>query len=192
MAVGLASCLAEREPCWLVDVHGGAAAVLGVDRMPVGLAEWSAAPEAPDDALTRLTREVAPGLGLLGPGSGAVGPELDVRRLRAELVTVGPTVIVDVGTHPAAAALVAVADRSTLVLRNCAAAVATALDNPIVADDALVIMEPGRSLRARDVERALGVPITTVPFDPAMGGAVDVGLAHTGVPRRLARALRAV
>ena len=100
MAVGLASCLAEREPCWLVDVHGGAAAVLGVDRMPVGLAEWSAAPEAPDDALTRLTREVAPGLGLLGPGSGAVGPELDVRRLRAELVTVGPTVIVDVGTHP--------------------------------------------------------------------------------------------
>ncbi len=190
IAIGLAWRRAEVAPSWLIDVHGGVAAVLGVESATLGLADWADATDAPDDALARLTREVAPGVGLLGPGTASIGGELDVRRLRSETLAVGPTVIVDAGTHPVTSALVAAADRSTMVLRNCGAAVAMAVRCPIVADEVFVIVEPGRALRGRDVERALDVPAVEVPFVPAMAGATDVGLSRAGVPRRLARALR--
>jgi hypothetical protein len=57
--------------------------------------------------------------------------------------------------------------------------------NPDIAPDrAVVLAEPGCALQQRDVEAVLGVPVTWVVRDTAIGRAVDAGL----VTARFARA----
>ena len=81
---------------------------------------------------------------------------------------------------------------SLLVLRPCYLALRRALAAPIRPSGVVLIEEPGRALRADDVESVLGVPVrATIPWDPAVARAVDAGLLATRLPRPLARALEA-
>ena len=54
----------------------------------------------------------------------------------------------------------------------------------------VLIDEPGRALRARDVEHALGAPvIAEIGYDPAVARAVDAGLLVARLPRSLVQPL---
>ncbi len=137
---------------------------------------------------------------------GSLGPRFDVGErinLLAHLLAADDRrVIVDLGlaeshhretvssplsiSASAFPAVVAVAERSTLVTRLCYLAIAAAMDLP-VPDDVVVVAEPDRALRATDVEAALRVPVNTVRCDPAVARAVDSGLLTRRLPRSLHR-----
>ena len=55
----------------------------------------------------------------------------------------------------------------------------------------VLIEEPGRALRARDVEAAIDAPVVaTLALDPAVARAVDAGLLAARLPRLIQRELR--
>lgn len=72
--------------------------------------------------------------------------------------------------------------RHVMVVRNCYLALRRTLKalEGRNADLALVLSEPERALTTRDVESVLGVPVTEVPFLPALARMVDAGLIGTG------------
>ena len=81
--------------------------------------------------------------------------------------------------------------RSLLVTRACYLALRRAVAAPCRPDGVVLVAEPGRALRAADVERAVGAPVVAaVSHDPAIARAVDAGLLAARLPRLLARELR--
>jgi hypothetical protein len=181
----------------LADLAGDLPVVLGLDpdEAGPGLAGWLAAgPDVPLDALARLERAVAPGLGLLERGDGVLEPaRADV--LAALLAADDRLVVADCGTGPGGAALAvaAAASRSVLVTRACFVALHRARRAPLHPSGVVLVAEPGRSLGRRDVEVHLDAPIVAVvEDDPAIARAVDAGLLRSRLPRALVRELRDV
>lgn len=78
-----------------------------------------------------------------------------------------------------------------MVVRPCYLALrrAVAMQDAVTPDQVILITEPGRALSSRDVERALGVSVTVVEFDPSVARAVDAGLLAARLPRTLAHTL---
>ena len=55
----------------------------------------------------------------------------------------------------------------------------------------MLVVEPGRQLRKRDVEHACGAPVVaSVSLDPAISRIVDAGLLTARLPRTFATELR--
>lgn len=184
-------------PALLVDLGGDAARALGVEEPAgPGLADWLAAgAAAPPDALARLAVPVAPGLHLLPRGQGP----LEAARaavLVQVLASAGRPVVVDCGRIDASAVasrLAAEADRSVLVTRLCHLAVRRATEAAIRPSGVVVVREPGRRLRAADVEGLLGAPVLAdVALDPSVARAVDAGLVRARLPRALPEVLARV
>ncbi|MCU1463097.1 MAG: ATPase involved in chromosome partitioning [Acidimicrobiales bacterium] len=101
--------------------------------------------------------------------------------------------MVDCGRADAgpALAVAAAATRSLLVLRPCYLALRRAVAAPVRPSGIVLIEEPERSLRRRDIVDALGVPlVAVVDCEPAVHRAVDAGLLASRLPRPLERALR--
>ena len=184
------------EGALLADLAGDLPIVLGIDDATgPGLAGWlHAGPEVPLDALARLERPVAAGVGLLDRGEGDLLPDrADV--LATLLAADDRLVVADCGSAPSgAAAMVAgAADRSVLVTRPCFVALQRAGRAAVQASAVVLVDEPGRSLGRRDVESHLGVPVlAVVETDPGVARAVDAGLLVSRLPRSLARELRDV
>jgi MinD-like ATPase involved in chromosome partitioning or flagellar assembly len=181
----------------LVDLAGDLTVVLGLeaDDGGPGLAGWLAAgPDVPVDALSRLERAVAPGVGLLERGEGALDPgRADV--LASLLAADDRLVVADCGTAPGGAALAvaAAASRSVLVTRACFVALHRARRAPLHPSGVVLVAEPGRSLGRRDVEVTLDAPVVAVvEDDPAVARAVDAGLLRSRLPKALVRELRGV
>lgn len=199
VAVALALTLTRREPAGvlLADLAGDAPAVLGVPEPDSpGLSGWLHAGTAvPADALARLEVAAAPGLGLLPRGTGELSA--DRAPVLSRLLCSGTrTVVADCGTlagTPASAVACTVArtaDRSLLILRPCYLSVRKAAASPVRPTGAVLVVEEGRPLGRRDVERTLGIPVVAqVPDDPAVARAVDAGLLCGKLPRSLTRAV---
>ena len=64
-----------------------------------------------------------------------------------------------------------------------------AIGVPFVPDHVVLISEHQRCLTERDVSLALALPVTSVPYDPAITRAIDAGLLAARLPRCLAHAL---
>jgi hypothetical protein len=196
VAAALALVLAERSHggALVADLAGDLPAVLGAaDADGPGLAGWLAAgPEVPVDALARLERQVAPGLGLLDRGDGSL--DAGQAEILAALLAAEPRpVVVDCGTAPvgAGAIVAAAADRSLLVTRPCFLALRRAVAGALRPSGVVLVVEPGRSLDRRDVEERIGAPVVaSVEVDPAVARAVDAGVLALRLPRGLARELR--
>ena len=198
VAAGLAVVLGRTAPAGsvLADLGGDAPSVLGVaEPEGPGLRDWLAAGDGvPPDALARLEHPVSETLRLLPAGGGgdAVPPGRgDV--LAAVLAADPRPVVVDCGAGPAGPGLsvAAAASVSLLVLRPCYLALRRALAAPVRPSGFVLVEEPGRSLRADDVEAVLGVPRrAVVAVDARIARAVDAGLFLSRFPRRLERALR--
>jgi hypothetical protein len=102
--------------------------------------------------------------------------------MKAEALSAdGATVVLDLGTHEARA------DGATVVLVTtaCYMALRRAIAGP-TPDAVVLVLEPGRSLGAADVESVLGVEPVVVQWDPAVARAVDAGLLGARSPRPLA------
>lgn len=83
--------------------------------------------------------------------------------------------------------------RRLLVTRACYLALRRAARSPVRPTGIVLLTERGRSLRAADVERALGAPVVaSVPVDPQVARAVDAGLLLGRAPFSIRRDLRRV
>ena len=90
--------------------------------------------------------------------------------------------IVDAGCGEPPEELLTEPARSLLVTRPCYLSLSRAcrLRRP---DGIVLVEEPGRSLTATDVARAIGAPVVArVTVDPAMARAVDAGLLAARLP----------
>lgn len=211
VAAGIA--LARPLPTLLVDLRGDLPAALGTppcDRPGVG--DWLASPMPPGH-LADLVVDIAPDRSLL-PWRQTDRDGRDRRDDRDELRTDDPgadrwavlgdwlaaweiarggTVVVDAGTGEPPAALLAVATHRLLVTRPCYLSLRRATHAVARPSAVVLVDEPWRSYRARDIESALGVPIwATVAYDPAIARAVDAGTLLGRSPGRMAKQLRGV
>ncbi|MEO0492551.1 MAG: hypothetical protein AAF081_03955 [Actinomycetota bacterium] len=171
-------------PTLLVDLAGDQPDLLGVTpSSPLGVGDWAAGgDDVPVEALAALEIEVAPELSLLRRGTMPAVDRLDV--LAGVLGAGRRTVVVDVGVGDRPAwAPDGVVD--VLVLRACYLAVRRA--GRLGPDTRVVLLEePGRALRAGDVEAALGVETwRRLLVDPAVARSVDAGLLSVRLPRSL-------
>ena len=191
VAAALALLSAQRRPTTLVDLAGDCPVALGSSEPHgPGVSEWLRSPNADAVALGRLAVDVGERLGLIPRGLAGVADEARWDELVAALHELAP-VVVDAGTGEPPAALVAGGVQSLLVIRPCFLALRRAAQLARRPTGVVLVREPGRALRSRDVEHALGVAVVAeVDVDPAVARAVDAGLLQSRLPRPLASQLR--
>ncbi|MCU1502631.1 MAG: ATPase involved in chromosome partitioning [Ilumatobacteraceae bacterium] len=191
VASALALLSSRGAPTLLVDLAGDCAVALGVaEPQGPGVVDWLRSASARADALVRLAIPVTETLHLVHPGSAAPSPDDRWDDLAAALVHLGPAVV-DAGTGRPPAELVAVATHALLVIRPCFLALRRAAQLSVAPSAIVLVNEPGRALRSREVEHALGVPvIVELDIDPAVARAVDAGLLASRLPRALVQQLR--
>jgi len=199
LAAATAAVLSRSGGVRLVDLAGDQPAILGLAADPeTGIAQWAAAgPDAPSDALVRLSVEVAPHLHLLPAGAvRPLAPRAAAEagaRLAAVLAADVTPVVVDAGRadSPAARAVVEVADVSVVVLRGCYLALRRAVHSPLIRRAAGVafVDEPGRALGVAEITDVLDRPVLArVPVRGPIARAVDAGVVAVRTPEPLARA----
>jgi hypothetical protein len=213
-SLGLLAARRDGAGALIVDLAGDMPDVLAVAHSAApGVHDWLRAdPDIGPDALDRLTIRVTDQLDLLpaGPGwaddtaapasasdssasSASADPAIRWVRLAGWLAAQERTIIVDCHGVPPAP-LSSVATISLLVIRQCYLATAKAARIQMPPSTALILVtEPGRSLRRRDIEAALGVPvIAEIPLDPAIARAIDAGLLGVRLPGTISRPLAQV
>jgi hypothetical protein len=180
IAAVLAVTSAQHTPTILLDTTGDAASVLGLATQP--------AADNLTDALDR-TADAMPGLRVARlPADRIDTAALDTL---AALSAAGRRVIVDTGTdHTATHRLDPLHPSRYLVVRPCYLAVSRAVAVPYTPDHVILVREPLRALTAQDVEHALALPVTAVPYDPVIARAIDAGLLTCTAYRLLGRPLR--
>ena len=184
----------------LADLGGDLPAVLGLAHDPApGLFDWLAAGrDTPAEALDHLALDIAPQLTLLPAGTApAVAPAADAGAALAVGLerAAGVTTLCDAGRldQPWSYAFAEIAEANIVVVRGCYLALRRAVHHPALALTTGVVFvdEHGRSLRARDVEDVLGVPvIATIEARATTARAIDAGVLATRMPDALARPLR--
>jgi MinD superfamily P-loop ATPase len=191
--VAAAMAIAAGGPTLLVDLAGDVPAVLGMAEPDgPGVFDWFES-EAPASRLASLELRADASTTVLPRGRPAhVGParwdELS-KWLRSER----RSIVVDAGSGCAPPpAIVREADHALLVTRPCYLALRAAVRQPVRPTGVVLVEEPGRALRARDVEASLGAPVVaTVLLDPAIARAVDAGLLLARLPGGFRSAVRA-
>jgi MinD superfamily P-loop ATPase len=185
----VASALAlSLQPSLLVDLDGDVPATLGMaEPTGPGVAEWMRSAASTADSLAALGIAASPAMSVVPRGQGPM-PEAGYARLVSAVARERGAVVVDAGTRAPHADLLAAASRSLLVTRPCYLALRRASALRVPVSGVVLIAEPGRALRARDVEGALGAPVVAeLLYDPSVGRAVDSGLLASRLPRPLAR-----
>jgi len=191
--VAAALALVSPLPALLVDLADDAPAALGLpDHTGQGVADWLRS-DAPVEAVEDLAVPVDATTSVVPRGEGPLEPvAARWAELASWLAARTDWVIVDAGTAPPPLALATNA-RSLLVTRACYLGLRNAARSPIRPDGVVLVAEPGRALRAGDVEHAVGAPVvTTVSVDPLVARAVDAGLLAARLPRALCRELRCI
>lgn len=203
--------LESPRPSLLVDLAGDIPLVLGLpepDRP--GVIDWLST-DGPASQLIDLVVEVNDTTALL-PRRLAIGNADGDRPTRGAAGDITPDrwpqfvewmeqweqrhggdVWIDAGTgHPSASIADLVPNR-WLVTRACYLALMRAIASPIQPTGLVLVDEPGRSLRADDVERSLGVALVAeISYDPKVARAVDAGLLSMRPPTIMRRRLRRV
>ena len=186
----------------LVDLDGELPAVLGMpDPDRPGIDDWLRS-DARADQLDELVVDADATTSLLPlrrpVGARAPSPIDDTRWtefghwLRRQHDD-GIRVFVDGGSTTPHDALIAAADQVLLVTRPCYLSLRRARRSTVRPTGVILVDEPGRQMRSRDVERCLGAPVVaTVSVDPAIARAVDAGLLAARLPWVIGRELRGV
>ena len=183
----------------VADLSGDLPAVLGVaEPAGPGLGDWLAASgDVGLEALSRLELDVGRSLRLLPLGSPATGSGCSGRAeaLAGHFAADDRLVVADCGSagRSPGLELAAGATLSLVVVRACYLALRRVLAAPVRATGVVLVDEPERALRKRDVEDVLGLPVwAEIPRDAAVARAVDAGLLSVRVPRVAERALERV
>ena len=179
----------------LVDLVGDQPALLGLTSAAAtpepGIGDWVAAGDGvAADALGRLLEDVAPGLRLMRRGTAPV-QEHDRSRLMLALEVLarsGP-VVVDSGLDPGEArSVLGEPHIAVCVLRSCYLALSRAQRLPGPYDRVVLVEEPGRALRPRDVAAAVGASqMERVAWDPRVARSIDAGTIVSMLPPPLRR-----
>jgi hypothetical protein len=191
--------LASAGPSLLVDLDGELPAVLGLpEPMRPGVADWLGS-DAGVDHLAELLIDLGPTTWLLPwRNDQRSEPVPSDERWALLAAWLGDwsrdhhgEVTIDAGTGTPPATLVEHVDRAVLVTRPCYLSLRRAVRGATRPTAVILVDEPGRPLRRRDVEHALGAPVeATVALDPMIARAVDAGLLAARLPRSLGRELR--
>ena len=191
-AVRLAS---DHHDATLVDLTGDQPALLGLisGMAPAepGISDWVAAGDGvAADSIGRLLEAVGPRLRLLRRGSQPL-PAGDNRRLKLALEVLaraGP-VVVDAGLDSGEIrSALKEPYRPVCVLRACYLALSRAQRVAGPYDRVVLVEEPGRALRARDVAAAVGASkVERVAWDPRVARSVDAGTLVSMLPPPLRR-----
>ena len=187
----VARALAATTPTVLIDLAGDVPAVLGLPEPDgPGIHDWLAS-ESPPDRLSRLEHAVTDQVVAIAAGRRSHEPGGRWFELGAHLRAEPRRAIVDAGTGRPPDALLAAADEALLVTRPCYVALRHAVAAGVVPTGVVLVDEPGRSLRADDIEASLGAPVvSTTLVDPAIARAVDAGLLVSRLPGGWRRQLR--
>lgn len=214
----VAEARARLGPTTLVDLRGDVPCALGADALDLptrgaaGISDWLAAgASVPGDALDRLAVTVAPRLRVLPCGTAsptahppsaahqpsAAHPTTSERvGVLARLLAAAPgTVVVDAGTDPCpiALALIAASSHSLAVTRPCFVGLRRLQDAAIAPTGVVVVREADRALTDADISDATGAPVVaSIPWNPHLARAVDVGLLAARAPRASRRAASAI
>jgi MinD superfamily P-loop ATPase len=190
IACALALAAARGQESTLVDLGGDCPTALGLSEPGgPGVVDWMTSPPAGSRELERLAVPVRDEVRLI-PRGATKAPDDQWARLAATLIG-WPGVIVDAGSGAPPLQLHEAADLSLLVTRPCYIAIQRARRIGVHPTGIAVIHEPGRSLSADDVERAIGAPVVVeTRLDPAVARAVDSGLLVARLPRSLIMSLR--
>lgn len=169
----------SNQPTLLLDTRGDAAPTLGVsDPAPAGTFA---------DAIANA---VEPCRHLRVATIAGDQIDSDATSELERLTAAGHRVIVDTGTdHDVLHRFDPLRPQRLLVTRPCYLALRRAIGVPFVPDHVVLISEHQRCLTERDVSLALALPVTSVPYDPAIARAIDAGLLATRLPRCLANAI---
>jgi hypothetical protein len=193
--------LSSRRPSLLVDLAGDAPAVLGVSEPGrPGVGDWLQSAAA-SEQLAELAiplgerRMLLPWRASTSNGALDGAPRWDElgRWLRMWSDREAGEVVIDAGTGDPPGELLGHADSVLLVTRSCYLALRQAVRCTTRPTGIVLVDEPGRALRERDVEHAIGATIeATVSYDPAIARAVDSGLLASRLPRVIRHELRRV
>ena len=179
----------------LVDLAGDQPALLGlvgdIATSEPGICDWVAAGDGvAADALGRLLDEVAPGLRLMRRGAGSLTVHERPRLMLAlEVLARNGPVVVDAGLDPGEVrSVLADPHLPVCVLRSCYIALSRAQRLPGPYDRVVLVEEPGRALRPRDVAAAVGASqVERVAWDPRVARSVDAGTIVSMLPPPLRR-----
>lgn len=193
VAASLALLIGRTSPngCLFVDLGGDGPAVFGVPE-PGGpaLDRWLADPHATASQLLERAVPVAnSGVDLVATGAPSLA---NGHALAAAVAQLDRPVVVDAGSidHGPGYALAGAADLSILVVRPCYLAVRRAVSSSLQPHGVVLVTEPGRALRRRDIESLLGVPmLAEVPIEAAIARSVDAGLLAARLPSDLLKPL---
>ena len=194
-AIRLAS---DDREATLVDLTGDQPALLGMVTGAVpsepGIGDWVAAGDGvAADAIGRLLEPVAPGLRLLRQGTQPALDSLDDGRRRLvlalEMLARIGSVVVDAGLDPfEVRSDLTARHRPVCVLRSCYLALTRAQQVSGPYDRVVLVEEPGRALRVRDVASAVGASnVERVAWDPRVARSVDAGTIVSMLPPPLRR-----
>ncbi len=183
----------QHESTLLIDLAGDAPTALGMpDPAGPGIHDWVGGSSAPPSATMAIGVNVTDKLRLIPAGS-MVSPSDHPRwlELGEYFAAADAAIVIDAGTRPPPASLMAVAEQRILVTRACYLSLRRAAASQLIPTGVIVVLEPGRALRPIDVAHALNAPvIAEVDIDPAVARAVDAGLLAARLPRSLATSLR--
>jgi hypothetical protein len=187
-----AMALAITEPTLILDLDGDQPAVLGLpDPDGPGVHDWLRS-EAEAARLSSLEITIDHATALVPAGALASADPARWALLSKVLRNDRRRIIVDAGTREPPRALFDVADHRWLVTRPCYLSLRAAVAQSCRPSGVVLIDEPGRALRAGDVETSLGAPIVaSTLLDPAIARAVDAGLLVARLPSGLRRQLSA-
>jgi len=190
--VAAAMAIAAAAPTLLIDLAGDVPAVLGIPEPDgPGVFDWLAS-DAPAARLNALEVRADGYAHVLPRGRATQVPPTRWGELATWLRGERRSIVVDAGSvGEPPLAIVRAADHALLVTRPCYLALRAAVRQSTRPSGVVLVEEPGRALRARDIEASLGVPVVaTVLLDPAIARAVDAGLLLARLPAGFRHALR--
>ena len=207
----IVACLRAIEspgPVLVVDLEGDVPGMLGLPEPErPGVVDWLGS-NAPIAHLDDLLLEVTPNA-LLLPATG-VGSQSSTRSAIAtsraerwdELFDwftewghdTGGAIVIDAGTTALPATFVEQCPSRWLITRACYLSLRRATRLAVPPTGIVVVDEPGRALRHRDIETSIRAPIiATIPWDIRVARSVDAGLLSARrLPRAVHRSLRGV
>lgn len=188
--VAASMAVAADSPSLLIDLAGDAPTLLGLAKPDTpGIFDWFAS-DAPTHRLAALETSIGQNTSLIHRGSPQAVSVARWQLASSVWANDERRVIVDLGTRPPLRFLGGGCS-SLLVTRPCYLATRAAAQIGIQPTGIVMVREPGRLLRARDLEVAIGAPVVAViEWDPAIARVADSGLLANRLPGGLRRELR--
>ena len=167
----------------LIDLCGDIPSVVGMtEPASPGVNDWLAESSTADaQALVTSGTPFAEGLVVVHRGARFVEGEPRWDKFVEAISSLPMNIVIDAGIGHVPDALRHAVDAVTMVVKPCYLSLrrAARLPHPT---NVFVIDEPGRALTVKDVGHVIGSPVAaTIPYNPAIGRAVDAGLLPSRV-----------